>query len=278
MRAREDPEVGEASRRVDCTLVARRPDPLPDQGPPAAGGGGGGHAPFPPTRHSLVAAVRAEDPLERARAWDALLRGYWKPVHRYLCLRWGARAEEAEDWTQEFLVRAIERGTFDGYEPERARFRTFLRVCLDRWVASRLETAARLKRGGGQQPLSLDAETNLAVAPTGSDPEELFHREWLRALFETALEALEQACASPERRVRWEVFARYDLGDGDGGSRPSYAELAAELSLPVTQVTNHLSWARRELRRLVLDELRRQTSSEEEFRDEARRALGITPA
>ncbi len=224
---------------------------------------------FPSTRRSLVEAVRAEDPAERQRAWDELLRSYWTPVHRYLRLRWAMGEEEAEDSTQEFLARAIERGTFDSYEPEKARFRTFVRVCLDRWIVNQRQAAARLKRGGGAAEVTLDAE----VSGESADPEEIFHREWLRSLFENALEALRRQCSEPERRARWTVFERCELGD-PSGTRPSYAELAAELALPVTTITNHLAWCRRELRRLVLDELRRQTANDREFRDEARRALG----
>jgi RNA polymerase sigma factor (sigma-70 family) len=240
---------------------------------------------FPLTRGSLLAAVGGGDEVTRQRAWDELLRSYWKPVHRYLRLRWRASNEEAEDWTQEFLARAVERGTFATFDPAQARFRTFLRVCLDRWVANRLEASSRLKRGGGERPLSLDASplAERAAAADG-DPEELFHREWLRGVLETALAALRASCATPEREVRWRLFARYDLGEGgeggaepDRGARPSYAELATEHALPVTQVTNHLAWARRELRRLVLDELGRHTTSEREQREEARRLFGVEP-
>jgi RNA polymerase sigma factor (sigma-70 family) len=182
--------------------------------------------------------------------------------------------EEAEDSTQEFLARAIERGTFDSYDPEKARFRTFVRVCLDRWIVNQRQSAARLKRGGGTTEVALEA---VEPSSEAGDPEEIFHREWLRTLFETALEELRRECSAPERGARWTVFERCELGDPTGG-RPSYAELAGDLSLPVTTITNHLAWCRRELRRLVLDELRRQTASDREFRDEARRALGSDPA
>ena len=66
--------------------------------------------------------------------------------------------------------------------------------------------------------------------------------------------------------------------DGPDAARgPSYAELAREMGIPETQVTNHLAWARREFRRLVLEALEEATGSEEEFRAEARQLLGIDP-
>jgi len=61
----------------------------------------------------------------------------------------------------------------------------------------------------------------------------------------------------------------------DAPERPTYAELGAELSIPVTDVTNHLSFARREFRRLVLERLRELTATEEEFKSEARAVLGV---
>jgi hypothetical protein len=72
------------------------------------------------------------------------------------------------------------------------------------------------------------------------------------------------------------VFARYDLDDAEPG-RPSYAALAGELGLSITDVTNHLAAARREFRRISLELLRQMTGSEDEFRREARSLLGHSP-
>jgi hypothetical protein len=63
-------------------------------------------------------------------------------------------------------------------------------------------------------------------------------------------------CRGTSREVAFAVFERYDLEDHDASERPRYADLAAEFSLPVTQVTNHLHWARQELRKTVLEKLR----------------------
>jgi hypothetical protein len=73
------------------------------------------------------------------------------------------------------------------------------------------------------------------------------------------------------------LFERYDVDVADGERPPSYAELASEYGLPVTQVTNYLAWARRAFRSAVLERLREATGSDEEFRAEARDVLGIDP-
>ncbi|MEO8275507.1 MAG: sigma-70 family RNA polymerase sigma factor [Thermoanaerobaculia bacterium] len=237
---------------------------------------------FPLTRISLLGALEEADPARSRNAWDELLRAYWQPIRRYICRRWHESPEAAEDLTQSFLARAIERQTFAAFDPRQARFRTFLRLCLDRDLANVREAAARQKRGGGETHLTLDAPA-IASHPVlrtaiDDDPEELFHREWLRAIFETAMERLRASASLSGREVRFALFERYELGrssTGGPGERPTYDELALEFAIPRTQVTNHLAWARQELRRLVLEELRRHTASPAEFRDEARRALGV---
>jgi DNA-directed RNA polymerase specialized sigma24 family protein len=239
---------------------------------------------FPATRRSVVLAVGSAEEEVRRQAFGALVTAYWKPVYKLLRLKWRLDPAAAEDATQEFFARALEKGWFARYEPRRARFRTFLRSCLDGFAANRHKAARRQKRGGGAAPLALDfagAEGELAFAePTAPlDPDELFHREWVRHLFGLAVERLRRRLEGGGHALRFRLFARYDLEDGPGGEadaqRPSYADLAAEHGVPVTRVTNELAAARRALRREVLDLLREVTGSEREFREEARALLGV---
>jgi RNA polymerase sigma factor (sigma-70 family) len=236
---------------------------------------------FPATRHSVLSLVASAEEAQRQRGLEALAEAYWRPVYKYLRLRWGAAADEAEDLTQGFFARALEKGFFARYDPARSRFRTWLRTCLDGFVSNQRAAARRLKRGGGVTPLPLDfAEAEAELAGSGAwpeaDVEELFRREWVRGLFAAAVEELREECRAAGRDARFALFERYDL-DPPVQGRPTYAELARELALPVTQVTNNLAAARRDFRRLVLDRLRAATGSEEEFRAEARDLLGGLP-
>src|SRR6059058_4267906 len=83
------------------------------------------------------------------------------------------------------------------------------------------------------------------------------------------------SCESEGKLIQVALFERYDLDDAD--PKPSYAQLAHELGLSVTDVTNYLAFARREFRRCVLDQLREMTASDEEFRREAQAVLGVEP-
>ena len=176
---------------------------------------------FPLTRESLVRAAGAADGETRRQAFGALAEGYWRPVYKYLRWHWRADPAEAEDLTQGFFARAYEKRFFDRFDAARGRFRTFLRTCLDGYVANERQAATRLKRGGGVVLLSLDvegAERELAgpALASAEDVEAWFHREWVRTLFTRAVAALEQRCREQGRSAAFAVFRRYDLEGEDG--------------------------------------------------------------
>jgi RNA polymerase sigma factor (sigma-70 family) len=236
---------------------------------------------FPTTQHSIIQAVGDADPVRRQQALDTLISVYWRPAYLHLRLKWGHDRHAAEDLTQEFFARTLEGGFFERFDPARARFRTFLRTAIDHLAANQRRDQARRKRGGAAMHLSLDfdgAEQEIGAQVVPDDPDERFHREWIRSLFTMAVAALRAECADQGHDQRFRLFQRCDLDPAEGAERPSYKELAAEFKLPVTQVTNHLAWARREFRRLVLERLQQLSGSEAEYRSEARELFGVDPA
>lgn len=234
---------------------------------------------FPETRYSVVHALRSEDGRERERALAQLSAAYRAPIEAYLRSRLRGDATRAEELTQAFFVAVIERDIFGAYLSEKAKFRTFVRVCLDRFAETAHRDANRQKRGGGTSSVSLDADGDrgpFEIADEGAeDAEALFEREFKRALIARSIQTLEERLTASNRAHYFHVFRRYDLHDGPE-ERPSYGVLAAEIGSTVTQVTNHLHAARKELRRVVATTLRELSASEEEFLDEAR-LLGVDP-
>jgi DNA-directed RNA polymerase specialized sigma24 family protein len=236
---------------------------------------------FPTTRRSAVVAAGSDDPAERARAFERLVRAYWKPVYKQLRVRWRLSDEQAADLTQGFFARALEQRMFAAYDPARALFRTYLKACLDRHVLKDAESRQRQKRGGGVVTLSLDfpaAERELeGLAPPSAETiESYFDREWTRHLVGMTVDALRERCEQSGKQLTFRVFERYVLED-DSADRPSYAQLASELAIKVSDVTNYLAFARREFRRLLLEQLRELTGSEEELAAEARALVGGAP-
>ena len=240
---------------------------------------GGAQHRFPVTNQSAIVLARSADQVLRQRAFATILASYWKPVYKYVRLKWHVDNEDAKDLTQGFFAHAFEKNYFANYDAGKASFQTFLRTCLDGFVANERKAGARIKRGGGIEHFQLDfvtAEDEFTRFAGASDvtPEDYFHREWVRWMFTLAVETLRQRYQETGKGIHFELFERYDLAD-DGAEDLSYATLAQEFELTTATVTNYLVAARRDFRRIVLEKLREITATEEEFQNEARSLLGV---
>lgn len=233
---------------------------------------------FPATRLSVVERTRSGDAETRRIALAAIIDAYWKPAYKYLRVKWSLDPDAAADLTQEFFTATLEKEVIERYDPERARFRTYLRLCLDGFASNARKAEGRLKRGGGVTVVSLDFETAegeiASYEPAvNADVDEMFYREWVRALIERAVADLKRFAEGTGRPIMFDVFASYDLLE-DADARPTYTEIARALNLTPATVTNHLAAMRREFRKIVLERLRELTSSDEEWETEAARLLG----
>jgi len=236
---------------------------------------------FPPTRRSVIEAVRSIDAEEREGALEALCVAYWKPVYKYVRWRWNRPAEVAQDLTQGFFVEVLERELLEKFDPNKSRLRTYLRICVDSFVMNEDKAGRRQKRGGSLPHVALDfATAEEELGATAIDPakiaspeslEDFFEKEWVRSLFSLAVEDLRKLCEERERARTFRLFESYDL---EGHEKISYEQLSKDYGISVTDVTNALAWARREFRKIALDRLLELCGSEEEFHREARAAFG----
>jgi len=233
--------------------------------------------PFPATHLSVLERVRSDDAAIRRLAFDDLARAYWKPAYHYLRLHWSLSPDAAEDAVQAFFTTAFEKQYLERYDVDKAKFRTFLRVCLDRFVQNLRKADGAARRGGGAAHLPLDfpgAEQELTQVSraTASDADRFFHDETVRFLFGRVVDSLRSSLEREGRGVIYLVFEQHDLVPGPD---TTYATVASTLGLPVTQITNHLHAARRRFRELALEHLRAMSGSDDEFRREARELLGL---
>src|SRR5262245_55180978 len=150
---------------------------------------------FPPTRLSVVERTRSDDEATRRLAFAVIIDAYWKPVYKYLRLKWRFDPDAAADVTQEFFATTLEKDVLGRFDPARARFRTYLRMCVDGFASNLKKAEGRLKRGGGVTTVPLDFQT--AEGELGRhepaaafDLDELFYQEWVRALFQHAVDDL----------------------------------------------------------------------------------------
>lgn len=223
------------------------------------------------TRPSAVADLLSGEESRRERSLAVIASAYWKPVYKYLRLRWSKTADDAEELTQGFFMTALDRDTLAAYDPTRGRFRTFLRTCLDRHVidAHRSTTAAR--RGGGTVALDFVAAEAEVAGRAGDDVERVFDAEWVRHVMDLAVTRLEDHLRARGKPVHAILFREFHLTDDP----PSYADASARHGVSVADVTNWLHVARREFRRIALALLRELTVNDAEFADEAREVFGI---
>jgi RNA polymerase sigma factor (sigma-70 family) len=230
---------------------------------------------FPVTRHSVIAVLKSPESSNREVAWESLIRMYWKPVYKYLRIKWHKSNEDAEDLTQGFFVSAIEKNFFRSYDPERSRFRTFLRTCLDGYAGNEQKAAQTLKRGGGLLFVPFDFhQAEVELNQSTYAPDEIFEKEWIRSLFATALDAFRRKCEEQGKMIHFQIFEKYDI-DRDPETKISYDDLSTEFQIPVTTVTNYLAFSRREFRKMVLLKLEEISGNDEEYRADARRLFGV---
>ncbi len=201
--------------------------------------GAGGSA-FGQTRWGrIAAAAAASDPAALAE----LAAAYWRPVYRFVRTAWRKDNEEAKDLTQEFFATVFQPRLLARADPERGSFRNFLLATLKNFLRDRARHDGGLKRGGGAAQVSIEGAE---VASSDADPEREFTRGWAEGLLAEALAELERGLVSRGRERVFRVF-RESCQD----ENLSYRALAERCGVSVTDVTNYLFEARRELRRLL---------------------------
>ena len=150
---------------------------------------------FATTHWSVVFTARDGDTSEALAALERLCRSYWKPVYAYI-RRDGCQPADAQDLTQEFFRRFIEKEWLDHLQHRRGKFRSFLLTFLKHFLSDERDRAGAQKRGGGQAILSLDelqAEESHGFEPSGSlTADQVFERRWAQTMMERAVTRLRQ--------------------------------------------------------------------------------------
>jgi len=211
-----------------------------------------------------------------ARAFETLCRRYWKPIYAYVRAAWAKSNEDAKDLTQAFLVWLMEGEALGRFDPSIGSFRRYLRVLLARFVGHRETSLQRLKRGGGLNTLSLDADeaalAKLVAHPHAGDPEAAFDHAWINEVFAQAVGRVRERRRAAGQELPYKAYEAFALGPGP--EPPSYEEVAAGLGVKVGEVRNFVHRIREEIRTEVRAELAEQTSGHGELEDEWRSLLG----
>lgn len=218
---------------------------------------------FDTTRWSVVLRARS-GPADARAALDALCRTYRPPVLAFVRSR-GYPADAAEDLTQAFFERFLERGWHAAADPARGRFRTFLLTAVKRFLIDALEEANALKRGGGYKFLPLDVAGSDVAG--GETPDRVFQREWARAILEAALGRLRAEASEAGKLDLFEHLAEFLVEPPDAAD---YARVAHALGLRRNTLAVAVHRLRHRLRELVRDELTETTAGPSELEMEMR--------
>ena len=227
---------------------------------------------FATTQWTVVLAAGQRATPQSDRALEELCRAYWFPLYAYVRRR-GHTKEDAEDLTQAFFARFLERNYLAGLSAERGRFRAFLLAALKHFLANEWDKSQCQKRGGNITHLSLDwqtADTKFQVAATNEpSPDKAFDREWAVTLLAKVIEQLQKEC---EAEGRAKLFEQLKIFLTVGKGELSHAEAAHKLGMDETAVRVTVHRLRKRYRQLLRDEIA-QTLADTADVDEEMRAL-----
>lgn len=223
------------------------------------------------TTHWSVVLTAAHGTSERRRAaLETLCRMYWQPVYAYIRRR-GYDSHRAEDLTQEFFARVLEKDGLKRVDASAGRFRSYLLGAVKHVLANARDREEAKKRGGGRANVPLDiraAESGCRLEPAHVwTPERVFDRCWALSLLEHVLSRLENEF---ERSGKGRMFQGLKAFLVGGNPATSYREAGAALNLTTGAVKVAVHRMRRRYRRLLEEEVAHTVSSREDVDDELR--------
>jgi RNA polymerase sigma factor (sigma-70 family) len=230
---------------------------------------------FTTTRWTLVLAAKTRHDPVGSEAFARLCERYYEPLYAYLRRR-GHTPEDAEDLTQGFIARLIEKDVLRHVDPARGMFRAFLLTALKHYAVNEHVRATASKRGGSQPSLSLDLD-----APDGRyryeprddlTPERLYDRRWALAVLERALAVLRLECRANGREDFLDAVHGSLTGEAE---RTPYREVAERFGMTESSVKVSVHRMRLRYRDLVRAEVALTVDDEHAVNDEMRYLLSV---
>lgn len=233
-----------------------------------------GRREFPTTRWHLVLSARS-DTEESQEALADLCGIYWYPLYAFV-RRQGYSPEDAQDLTQGFFARLLEKHYLQDFQRERGRFRSFLLASLKHFLANERDWGRAKKRGGGILPVSLSemlsaGESRYNAQPRhDTTPEQIFEKQWVQALLDHVLVRLE---AEFEEAGKGAQFDRFKGFLTDDAPDVRYRQLAEDFAMSEGALKVAIHRMRRRFRELLRESIAQTVASPDEVREELRYLL-----
>lgn len=227
-----------------------------------------GVAQFTTTHWSVILAARQPESSESSAALETLCRAYWYPLYAYIRRR-GYEAHEAQDLTQAFFARLLEKEYLQTVDRTKGKFRSFLLAALEHFLANEWRDSHTQKRGGSFSFISLDdtsAEQQYAHVPAaGVSCERFFEQQWATTLLEQVIIRLREEYVAAGKKAFFDEFKIFLTGETRA---VSYAELALNLETTEAALKMAVSRMRHRYGELLRAEIANTVSSPEEIDEE----------
>ena len=243
----------------------------PDSLPPSAGQ-------FHTTMWTVVLSAARNDTSRAQDALSHLCRAYWYPLYAYV-RRQGHAPHDAQDLTQEFFARLLEKNYLETVDRAKGKFRSFLLASLKHFLANEWDKSRAKKRGGGKTLVPLDAQS--AESRYGLEPadhmtaEKIFERRWALTLLEQVLARLRAEHESSGKLAQFEQLKCCLTGDRD--SLP-YVEIAGKIGISEGAVKVAVHRLRQRYREVLRAEIAETVAGPEEVEDELRHLFSVLSA
>jgi len=233
---------------------------------------------FATTHWSLVLAASGQPSPQARNALADLCRAYWYPLYAFI-RRSGHGAGAAEDLTQEFFARLLEKGWLGQADRAKGRFRSFLLTACKHFLANERHRAQAQKRGGDVTHVPIDfhgADARYAREPAEAmTPERLFERRWALALLDHVLSELRAEYTAAGKEQLFETLK--DRLGGASDARP-YEAVAAELGMTEGAVKVAVHRLRQRYRDRLRDAIARTLDDPAAVDDEIRHLFAVLSA
>jgi RNA polymerase sigma-70 factor (ECF subfamily) len=234
------------------------------------------HGSFSTTQWSLILAAADSQRPDSGRALATLCESYWYPIYVHL-RQLRHDPDTARDLTQGFFAHVLEKQIIKVADPERGRFRAFLKSSLRLYLANERHRARAKKRGGGKEPIAVDfadAEAHYRLEPIERyTPETMFERQWARSILRHALERLRKEAQGTSLADRLRYFEPY-LTDSPSPLR--YREVAKQLGMTESAVKVAINRVSRRYGEAIRAEVARTVHGRDEIDDEIRHLLAAS--
>ena len=205
-------------------------------------------------------------------ALEALCKAYWYPLYAFI-RRKGYAPHDAQDLTQAFFERVLEKDYLKAVDPRKGKFRSFLLASMDHFLANEWRRSQTQKRGGHRCFVSLDdtAEQKYLQMPVSDlSPEKIFEQQWATTLLEQVIVRLRDEFIASGK---WQTFEELKFFLTGEKKAVTYGDLAKKLATTEGALKMTVSRMRQRYGELLRLEIANTVSSAEEVEDELRALL-----